>query len=99
MTQFIHKQRLKLVPHQIVDFPVGVDILYAREQNSEDICVWYRYHTKYKFTEPHQVYIVGTGHEMPEVADTQPLKHIGSAHLKGGMLIFHVFVGMRGDVR
>lgn len=69
-----------------IDVPIGSELLYVREQG-EQICVWYR-------CDPNQpkerrfLKVRGTGW------NDATGKYLGSAHLSGGSLVFHVFETM-----
>ena len=63
--------------------PAGAELLTAREQG-DDICVWFRCDPK-RPVEMRTVAVCGTGHDAPSG------RYLGSAHLEGGALVFHVF--------
>jgi hypothetical protein len=81
----IWKATLKLTDVQLVEIPEGGEILCAREQHDQ-ICIWYRCNPDARKV-GHKVAIVGTGHPSPEDGN-----YIGTAFLRGGSLVFHVFV-------
>lgn len=68
---------------QTFDAPEGAELLTAREQG-DDVCVWFRC-DKTKPMTPRRVEVCGTGHDAPTG------RYLGSAHLSGGALVFHVF--------
>lgn len=82
----IWKQALKLTGVQKISVPDGAEILCAREQ-FEEICVWFRCDPGRAQSE-RWIAIIGTGHDAPSAIDG---RYIGTASLKGGSLIFHVF--------
>lgn len=63
--------------------PRGAEILTAREQG-DDICVWFRCDPGAPI-EKRRIEVCATGHKAPSG------RYIGSAHLSGGALVFHVF--------
>lgn len=84
MTMTIWKAALHPMDVQMVSVPAGAEFLCAREQH-ESISVWFRCDPN-NAPEPRKIAIVGTGHPAPEDG-----RYLGSAFLKGGALIFHVF--------
>ena len=83
--QTIWKTVLRPADVQEITVPAGAKFLCAREQH-EEICVWYRCDPDQPKV-PRGVAIVGTGHPAPDDG-----KYIGTASLRGGALMFHVFV-------
>ena len=81
----IWKAVLKLTPAQSIHVPEGAELLHAREQ-FEEVCVWFRCDPNAVLTQ-RWIAIVGTGHEAPD-ADG---RYIGTASLRGGHLMLHVF--------
>lgn len=70
---------------QRVAMPKGAVLLHAHEQHGE-ICVWADVDLRAELSD-RLIEVFGTGWEMPS-AD---LRYIGTAHLDGGRLVFHVF--------
>lgn len=85
MKRTVWKTVLKPLDVQNLEVPVGSEMLCAREQH-EEICIWYRCDPDAK-SEKRKIAIVGTGNPTPEDG-----RYIGTASLRGGQLIFHVFV-------
>ena len=85
MEMRIWKTELKGQDVQDIEIPVGAEILTASHQG-ERICIWYRCDPDAP-TEPRKVMLVGTGH--PTVKDGT---YIGTAHLRGGLIVVHVFI-------
>jgi len=87
--QTIWKSVLKPTEVQEIEVPSDAEFLCARDQH-EQLCVWYRCDpTKPK--EKRAIAICGTGHTTP---DRDSGRYIGTGFLQGGMLVFHVFVGI-----
>lgn len=84
MNRTIWKATLKPADVQEIEVPVGAELLCAREQH-ETICVWFRCNPDAP-KESRKIAIVGTGHPTP--ADG---RYLGTASLRGGQLMFHVF--------
>lgn len=84
MAKTIWKAVLKMTDVQEITVPIGAEILCAREQY-EEICVWFRC-DPYALKEPRKIAVIGTGNPAPEDG-----RYIGTALLRGGQLIFHVF--------
>lgn len=85
MNPVIWKQVLQAMDAQQVMLPEGAEILCAREQY-EEICIWFRCDPSAEKL-PRYIAIVGTGHAAPGPEG----RYIGTASLRGGQLIFHVF--------
>lgn len=70
---------------QAIKMPEGAVPLTAREQGKE-VCLWAevdpRAHNVTRYFE-----VIGTGWQVPE----RNRKYLGTAHLEGGALVFHVF--------
>lgn len=81
----IWKIVLQAADVQEVEVPAGAEFLCAREQRN-DICVWFRCDQSNP-VEKRKIAIVGTGHPAPEDG-----RFIGTASLRGGEFMFHVFV-------
>lgn len=82
----IWKAELAATEAQMIDVPRGAELLCAREQN-EAVCVWFRCDPS-EALEKRQIIVCGTGHGAPS---EQSGRYLGSAHLQGGALVFHVF--------
>ncbi len=86
MPNTIWKRVLEHTDKQTVVLPRYSEILFAREQYDQ-ICIWFKCDPEIKDTQEKTIYIVGTGYTLPEKAR----RHLGSASLFQGELIFHVF--------
>lgn len=73
---------------QPLELPKGAKILHAAEQG-EDICVWFQCDTHAPYTDDHEVIVLPTGNEL--YADEGELVYLGTAKLRGGRNIMHVF--------
>lgn len=80
----VWKIALKPADVQEVEVPGGAEFLCAREQY-ENVCVWFRCDPS-RDIEKRKIAIVGTGHPAPDDG-----RYIGTASLRGGTLMFHVF--------
>jgi hypothetical protein len=69
--------------------PVGIRILYAREQHNQ-IAVWYETPVPHLGTNHHEFRIVGTGFENNCLMNHR-WRNIGVAILEGGNLVLHVY--------
>ena len=86
--QTIWKAALTAQTRQEVMMPRNASIMYAREQ-AGDICIWFKCDPS-EPTIPRVISVFGTGY----VFDGEHLgAYLGSAHLNGGDLVFHVFEG------
>lgn len=81
----ICKATLKPAYAQQIEVPAGAELLCAREQ-FEEICVWFRCDPTAP-KEKRDIAIVGTGHDAPGSEG----RYLGTASLRGGALMFHVF--------
>lgn len=88
MALTIWRQSLELTDSQAIFPPAGAQFLCARERG-EDISVWFICDPA-RPTEQRNIAIVGTGHPAPSDG-----KYLGTASLRRGALIFHVFEGPR----
>lgn len=77
--------KFTLQPECELEMPKGAELLSVREQG-EDICLWALVDPTAD-KEVRRFRGFGTGHDVPD----QPMKFIGTAHLHGGSLVFHVF--------
>lgn len=73
----------------LIDIPKGATVLTAREQG-DDICIWAEVNPEEPFEETRIFEVFGTGHEMP-IDMKIDRKYIGTASIRGGYLIFHVY--------
>lgn len=81
----VHKYPILVVDEQIVQMPIGAEILCAQVQCGT-ICLWALVEPNLT-KEPRRIEIVGTGHEIDE-ADR---KYIGTVQMRDGALVWHVF--------
>lgn len=86
MTATIWKVTLEPADVQAIQAPEGAEMLCAREQH-EQIAVWFRCDPSKPRT-ARTIAIVGTGHPAPDLGDG---RYLGTASLRGGALMFHVF--------
>lgn len=82
----IFKTVLEIADQQRVMLPSDAEILCAKEQRGH-VCIWYICSDTIKSVR--FIYIVGTGHPMPN----GNMKYLGTASLAEGDLIIHVFEG------
>ena len=91
----IWKATLEVQTKQSVTMPRGAAVLCAAAQG-DGICIWFRCDTSAP-TEERIFYVYGTGHDMDSGADGSGGhavgRYVGTAHLFGGKLVFHVFEG------
>ena len=81
----IWKFNLQTIDKQVIEMPVGAELLTVQIQNGEP-CLWARVDNN-EMLEQRQIAIHGTGHELPDTTR----KYIGTYQMAGGGLIFHVF--------
>lgn len=84
MSQTIWKTILKPETVQRVVVPAGAEILCAREQY-DDICIWYRC-DPHAPKETRSIAVIRTGTAAPDDG-----RFLGTASLRGGALMFHMF--------
>lgn len=75
-----------LQPDITLEMPVGAEVLSVREQGDE-ICMWALVEPDAE-KEERRFMGFGTGHDVPGGILK---KFIGTAHLHGGRMVFHVF--------
>lgn len=77
--------KFELQPRITLLMPAGAQALHVHEQNG-GVCLWALVDPEAP-KEARTFLTFGTGHEgVPEDA-----RYVGSAHLSGGVLVFHVF--------
>ena len=82
----IWKYCLEIVDAQVITVPQYYEVLYAGLDPSGAPCIWIEVNTEEPEV-PVQIFIVGTGNPMPEVACI----YVGS--LVRGYLVWHVYTG------
>ena len=70
-----------------IDLPRYAEPIHVAAQGDE-IMLWARVDTEQP-TEEHRFCVVGTGHRMSPAGISG--RYLGTAHLNGGALVFHVF--------
>jgi len=90
-TNTIWKFPLDVEDRQIVQLPVGAEILSVQTQH-EIPCLWAACDTDAEW-EGVTIIIHGTGHPMFDV----PMQFIDTFQMKGGALVFHAFVGVTNE--
>jgi hypothetical protein len=70
-----------------VRMPYGAKILHVYEQN-EQVALWALVDPSEARFQKREFRIAGTGHE---IADVENKHYIGTVHMNGGALVFHVF--------
>lgn len=86
MPHVVWKATLQMIDVQSIEVPELAEMLCAREQHGQ-IAVWFRCDPDARRTR-RRIAVCGTGHPAPDPAFW---RHIGTASLSGGSLIFHVF--------
>lgn len=87
-TTTVHK--LVLEPGRTVyGLPMGAVVLSAREQG-DTVCLWYRCDPTRTTVDMRTFHVFATGQPIPSYF-FERLQFIGTAHLNGGALVFHVF--------
>lgn len=81
----VRKFEIEVTDFPVVMMPKYAEVLYAREQGDK-MYVWARVESENELV-PYRFRMAGTGHPLGEPCG----KYIGSAHLHGGRLVFHVF--------
>lgn len=82
----IWKTALAVARVQDIQLPQGAEYLHVAAQDNQ-ICIWYRCDDTQPL-QPRTISVVGTGHAAPPFIEA---RHLGSALLAGGSLVFHVF--------
>lgn len=82
----IWKFPLAVTDRQIIEMPMGADILCVQMQR-DSVCLWALVNPERDKAE-RIIDIYGTGHNMD---DDYHGYHIGTFQLNGGALVFHVF--------
>jgi len=88
MPQTIWKYPLQLTDVQLIEMPVGADILSVANQHNE-LCLWARVNPLADVAKRNRmIAIVGTGKPAP---DPDSAEFIGTVLTHGGDLVWHVF--------
>jgi hypothetical protein len=87
MERRVYKYDLPLDDYVIVEMPTGAKILSVHEQWGK-AWLWALIDPAEARTTKRALRIVGTGHTMEY---TDQFAFIGTVHLSGGLLVFHVF--------
>jgi hypothetical protein len=82
----IYKYPITVTDQQTVSMPAGAEILTAQVQRGQ-VCLWARVDPqKDDVRTQRNIRVAGTGHSVgPD------WKYIGTVHLMGGDLVFHIF--------
>lgn len=81
----IWKNELSLHSVQDISIPENAELLSAREQGLNKVCVWFRCDPNAKL-KARRIVLIPTGGEAPTDG-----KYLGTAHLQGGVFVLHVF--------
>lgn len=81
----IHKYQLQITDRQVIQMPVGAEILSVQWQRNQ-LCAWALVEKYETVHAPRVLHVVGTGHP---VADG--LEFLGTIQTHGGDLVWHVF--------
>lgn len=82
----IWKYRLDVSDEISVSMPVGAKVLTARDQG-DDICVWALVDQDQMQMRAKTFIVVPTGRQI----DERGLSYVGTAYIRGGRPIFHIF--------
>ena len=82
----VYKYPIEIVDFQTVQVPMDFKMLTTAVQN-DAVCIWAEVETTIP-TLPLKIYVVGTGHRLPDGID---LNYIGSVQLYDGKSVFHVY--------
>jgi hypothetical protein len=88
MKKVIWKFTLETTDNQVIEMPIGAEILTVQMQGSTP-CLWALVNPDV-VKEQRRIEIYGTGHEMRYDMRVNQ-KYIGTYQLAGGGLVFHVF--------
>lgn len=89
----IWKYPLKMVDLQIVELPLGSTIVSTGFDPSRQLCIWATVDPEEKQTFGYPVFILGTGHSMPDDIDHPNARFIGTA--VDETFVWHVFTRTR----
>jgi hypothetical protein len=83
----IYKYELAVTDEQVVDLPLGGEVLSLQVQHGKP-CLWV-YVDPSQPSRPCRIITKGTGHPADDVADTT---FLGTYQLRDGALVFHAFI-------
>lgn len=86
MRKAIWKFQLETTDTQVIQMPIGSEILCVQTQK-EKPCIWVLVNPE-KQQELRNIDIFGTGHE---ISDSIERSYLGTYQLNSGPLVFHVF--------
>jgi hypothetical protein len=87
----IEPDKLSLDHSVTLELPRRAEVISAAEQR-EDIVIYAVVDVEEKKTDDHLIWIVGTGHEIPEaVLDQSLCKFLGTVSLQKGDFMFHIY--------
>lgn len=89
MSQRIYKWPLEITDKQVLDLPVGAEILSVGNQN-EKLVLWALNNGDIQNTERRTLYVFGTGELLPEI-EGGDAEYIGTVVMQNGLLVLHVF--------
>ena len=92
----IHKYLLSITDEQVVEMPIGAEILTVQTQGANSVCLWAEVDAEQP-KESVTIFTYGTGHQMRDVKQ----RYIGTYQLNGGGLVgnglvFHVYREVEG---
>lgn len=96
----IWKYELQVTDEQTIDLPASARILCVDTQGGggsefgyfgQRICLWALVNPS-DVKRPVTFRLFGTGHQVPEEFSAAPWYYVGTIQLRGGALIFHVFM-------
>ena len=88
MSREIWKFELEITDEQIINIPIGAQIISVQAQRGEP-CLWAIVNAEERCASPKKIIIHGTGHAISEDAGN----YIGTFQQMNGDLIWHVFEG------
>jgi hypothetical protein len=85
--QTVHKYPIEIIAEQEISMPFGAKVIHAGLDPQGNPCVWAEVEST-NTPEPVRLFVVGTGHTMPDEAAT----HVGS-FVHDSFFMWHVFLG------
>ena len=82
----IYKYPIKIVDHQVLNLPMGAEILTVQTQKGEPF-LWAKVDTDERETTEVNIYVHGTGHPVRD----ETAVYLGTIQQFNGDLIWHVF--------
>jgi hypothetical protein len=84
----VYKYVIPVVDEPVIIMPLSAKLLHVHNQRGE-ICLWALVNPEDREVGARRFRVAGTGHP---ISQGENLDYIGTVHMDGGRLVFHVFL-------